>query len=148
MNGNTMPITIAADIAVNHGIVVSNSAGNNGTDVHNTLGGPADGDSVLTVGAVTSTGTRSSFSSIGPTTDNPPRIKPDVMAMGSNNYYASTTANNYSSGSGTSFSCPLTSGVCALVLSANKDLTPMQVRGILRKFASNTNSPNNNIGWG
>lgn len=148
MNGNTLPITIAADLAVNKGIIVSNSAGNNGTDVHNTLGGPADGDSVLTVGAVTSTGTRSSFSSIGPTTDIPPRIKPDVMAMGSNNYYASTTGNNYTNGSGTSFSCPLTSGVCALILSANKDLTPLQVRGILRKFASNTNSPNNNIGWG
>jgi serine protease AprX len=148
MNGNTMPITIAADIAVNHGIIVSNSAGNNGSSTHNTLGGPADGDSVLTVGSVTSSGTRSSFSSIGPTTDNPPRIKPDVMAMGSSNYYASTTGNNYSSGSGTSFSCPLTSGVCALMLSANKNLTPLQVIGILKKFASNTNSPNNQMGWG
>ncbi|MFI5211321.1 MAG: S8 family serine peptidase [Ignavibacteria bacterium] len=148
MNGNTMPITIAADLAVNKGIMVSNSAGNNGTDVHNTLGGPADGDSVLTVGAVTSTGTRSSFSSIGPTTDNPPRIKPDVMAMGSNNYYAGTSGNTYSTGSGTSFSCPLTAGVCALVLSANKNLTPIQLRGILRKFASNSASPNNTMGWG
>ena len=148
MNGNTLPITIAADLAVNKGILVSNSAGNNGTSTHNTLGGPADGDSVLTVGAVTSTGTRSSFSSIGPTTDNPPRIKPDVMAMGSSNYYASTTGNTYSTGSGTSFSCPLTSGVCALVLSANKNLTPLQVIGILRKFASNSSTPNNNMGWG
>lgn len=148
MNGNTMPITIAADLAVNKGIIVSNSAGNNGTSTHNTLGGPADGDSVLTVGAVTSTGTRASFSSIGPTTDAPPRIKPDVMAMGNNNYYASTTANNYSTGSGTSFSCPLTSGVCALVLSANRNLTPLQVMGILKKFASNSSSPNNNMGWG
>jgi len=148
MNGNTLPITIAADLAVNKGIVVSNSAGNNGSGSNNTLGGPADGDSVLTVGSVTSTGTRSSFSSVGPTTSVPPRIKPDVMAMGSSNYYASTTSNNYSTGSGTSFSCPLTSGVCALMLSANKDLTPLQVTGILKKFASNTNSPNNQMGWG
>jgi len=150
MNGNTMPITIAADLAVNKGIIVSNSAGNNGSNsTRNTLGGPADGDSVLTVGAVTSTGSRSSFSSVGPTTDVPPRIKPDVMAMGSSNYYASSSGiTSYSSGSGTSFSCPLTSGVCALVLAANKDLTPMQVRGILRKFASNSSSPNNQMGWG
>ena len=148
MNGNTLPVTIAADWAVNKGIIVSNSAGNSGTSTHNTLGGPADGDSVLTVGAVTSTGVRASFSSIGPTTDNPPRIKPDVMAMGNSNYYAATTGNTYSTGSGTSFSCPLTSGVCALVLSANKNLTPMQVVGILRKFASNSSSPNNNMGWG
>jgi len=144
-----MPVTIAADLAVNKGILVSNSAGNNGNNPsHNTLNGPADGDSVLTVGAVTSSGSRSSFSSVGPTTDNPPRIKPDVMAMGSSNYYASTTGNNYSSGSGTSFSCPLTSGVCALVLSANKDLTPLQVIGILKKFAGNSSSPNNLYGWG
>ena len=148
MNGNTMPITIAADLAVNKGIVVSNSAGNNGSSSHNTLNGPADGDSVLTVGAVTSSGVRSSFSSVGPTTDNPPRIKPDVMAMGSYNYVASTNGNNYYNGSGTSFSCPLTSGVCALMLSANKSLTPMQVVGILRKFASNSISPNNQMGWG
>ncbi len=149
MNGNTMPITIAADLAVNKGIIVSNSAGNNGDNSsHNTLGGPADGDSVITVGSVTSTGTKSSFSSVGPTTDNPPRIKPDIMTMGSNNYVAGTTGNTYYNGSGTSFACPLNSGVCALILSANKNLTPIQVRGILRKFASNSNSPNNSIGWG
>ncbi len=148
MNGNTLPITIAADLAVNKGIIVSNSAGNSGTSTHNTLGGPADGDSVFTIGAVTSTGVRASFSSIGPTTDNPPRIKPDVMAMGNSNYYASTSGNLYSSGSGTSFSCPLTSGVCALVLSANRNLTPLQVMGILKKFASNSSSPNNLMGWG
>jgi hypothetical protein len=150
MNGNTMPITIAADLAVNKGIVVSNSAGNNGSNTHNTLGGPADGDSVLTVGAVTTSGTRASFSSVGPTTDNPPRIKPDVMALGSGNTIATlTSTTSYSSfGSGTSFSCPLTSGVAALMISANKDLTPMQVVGILRKFASNSSSPNNQMGWG
>ncbi|MCX7877096.1 MAG: S8 family peptidase [Ignavibacteria bacterium] len=149
MNGNTLPITIAADLAVNKGIIVSNSAGNNGLNTtRNTLIGPADGDSVLTVGAVTTSGVRASFSSVGPTTDVPPRIKPDVMAMGSSNYYASTTGNNYTSGSGTSFSCPLVSGVCALMLSANKSLTPMQVIGILRKFGSNSSSPNNQMGWG
>ena len=149
MNGYTMPITIAGDLAVNKGIIVSNSAGNNGSSTHNTLGGPADGDSVLTVGSVTSSGVRSSFSSVGPTTDVPPRFKPDVMAMGSNNYVASTfSTSSYSNGSGTSFSCPLTSGVCALILSANRDLTPMQVVRILRKFASNSSSPNNQMGWG
>jgi len=148
MNGNTLPITIAADIAVNKGIVVSNSAGNNGNDVNNTLLGPADGDSVITVGAVNSSGMRANFSSVGPTTDVPARFKPDVMAMGSNNYVAGTTGNTYYNGSGTSFSCPINSGVCALILSANKSLTPIQVRDILRKFGSNSTTPNNLIGWG
>lgn len=152
MNGDSMPVSIAADYAAYKGIIVSNSAGNNGyNQYHNTLNGPADGDSVLTVGAVTSTGNIASFSSVGPTTDSingqPAfRIKPDVLALGVGNYVA--TSSGYSSGSGTSFSCPLVSGVCGLVLSANKDLTPMQVIGILRKFGNNSSNPNNTYGWG
>ncbi|MDP4116761.1 MAG: S8 family serine peptidase, partial [Bacteroidota bacterium] len=79
MNGNTCRITIAADLAVKKGIVVVNSAGNEGNNSsHNTLGAPADGDSVITAGAVTSSGTRSDFSSVGPTADG--RTKPDIMA--------------------------------------------------------------------
>ncbi|MBK9405434.1 MAG: S8 family serine peptidase [Ignavibacteria bacterium] len=148
MNGNTLPITKAADLAVNKGIVVSNSAGNSGSSSNNTLIGPADGDSVITVGAVTSGGSRSSFSSVGPTTDIPARIKPDIMTMGSSNYVAGTSGNSYYNGSGTSFACPLNSGVCALILSANKNLTPIQVRDILRKFGSNNNTPDNLMGWG
>jgi hypothetical protein len=35
-----------------------------------------------------------------------------------------------------------------LILSANKNLTPLQVIGILKKFASNSASPNNQMGWG
>jgi subtilisin family serine protease len=154
MNGDRMPVSIAADYAAYKGIIVSNSAGNNGNGpgyTHNTLNGPADGDSVLTVGAVTSTGTIASFSSQGPTTDSingvpAPRIKPDVLALGQGNYVAGSTG--YTSGSGTSFSCPLVSGVCGLVLSANKNLTPMQVIGILRFFGNNSSSPNNIYGWG
>jgi len=150
MNGHTLVVTKAAALAAHHGIVVCNSAGNNGNGgTINTLNGPADADSIITVGAVTSSGTIASFSSQGPTTDTPPRIKPDVDAMGSNNYVATPDGTNtYENGSGTSFSCPLTAGVCALVLAANKNLTPLQVRGILRKFANNYANPNNTYGWG
>ncbi|MBK7629355.1 MAG: S8 family serine peptidase [Ignavibacteriales bacterium] len=115
MDGNTALITIAADLAAGKGIVVVNAASNNGLNTsHNTLGAPADGDSVFTIGAVTSSGTRSSFSSVGPTFDG--RFKPDLMAMGSNVYHASSFGNSYSAGSGTSFSCPLAAGVCALII--------------------------------
>jgi len=148
MNGHTMPITIAAVLAVHKGIAVSNSAGNDGDNAtHNTLGGPADGDSVITIGALDPNGTKASYSSVGPTTDIPARIKPDIMTQGS--YNQTATQNGYSTGgSGTSWACPMAAGVMACMISANKDLTPIQIRGILRKFASNTNSPNNSIGWG
>ena len=148
MDGNTVPITIAADLAVKRGIVVVNSAGNGGfNSTRNTLVAPADGDSVIAVGAVTSTGARASFSSVGNTVDG--RIKPDVMAMGSGVRVASPYSNTgYTSASGTSFSCPLAAGVAALVLSENPSLTPMQVRDALRNTANNASSPNREYGWG
>jgi len=147
MDGNTALITIAADLAVKKGIVVVNSAGNEGfNSTHNTLGAPADGDSVISVGAVTSSGIRTSFSSVGPTFDG--RIKPDVMAMGSGVWHAGSNSNSYFTGGGTSFSCPLVAGVCALILQKNPNLTPMEVLGLLRSTASNSQNPDNLIGWG
>lgn len=150
MNGDSCKITIAADLAVHKGIIVVNSAGNNGFNAsHNTLGAPADGDSVLTIGSIDFNGQRSGFSSVGPTTDG--RIKPDVMAVGSGVVTATTgagTTGYTSSGSGTSFSCPMVAGACALILSANHSLAPMQVIGVLKSTASNTSAPNNLIGWG
>jgi len=149
MNGNATRITRAADMAVARGIVVVNSAGNDGSSTRNTLGAPADGDSVLTIGAVTSTGARSSFSSVGPTTSAPPRIKPDVMAMGSSVRVASATSTTgYGLSSGTSFSCPLAAGVVAMILQARPNATPMQVVNALRSTGSNAGSPNNQMGWG
>jgi len=148
MDGNTTLITRAADHAVGLGIVVVNAAGNDGYNAsHNTLIAPADGDSVITAGAVDVSGVRASFSSVGPTFDG--RIKPDIVAMGVSDYLASAGGNSsYGTGSGTSFACPLSAGVAALVVCANPHLTPMQVRDAMRQTASNAGSPNNLIGWG
>ncbi len=148
MDGSTTVITNAADYAAYIGIVVVNSAGNEGYNAsHNTLGAPADGDSVITVGAVNSSGTRSSFSSVGPTVDG--RVKPDVMALGSGDVVASpSNDHNYTTASGTSFSCPLAAGVAALILCANPNLTPMQVRDAMRNTASKNSNPDNLYGWG
>ncbi len=148
MNGDSTVITKGANIGVGMGLVIVNSAGNEGFNAsHNTLGAPADGDSVIAVGAVDASGGRVGFSSVGPTTLG--RIKPDVMAMG----YAVTAANSSNTSgyvlvSGTSFSCPLTAGVCALMLSAHPGLTPAQVRWALKMTASQAGSPDNLYGYG
>lgn len=146
LDGNTAVTTVAADLAVGRGLVVVNSAGNSRTTT-GTLIAPADGDSVITAGAVDITGVYTYFSSPGPTADG--RIKPDVMALGQDNPVANPTDDHgYGFVSGTSFSCPLTSGVVALMLSRVPGLTPMEVREALRQTANNAATPDNDYGWG
>lgn len=147
MNGVNTIVTRAANRATELGIVVVNSAGNDGDAPtgQNSLGGPADGFDVIAVGAVNSSGTRVSFSSVGPTADG--RNKPDVMAKGSSTW-AATGTSGYGGVSGTSFSCPLTAGVAALVLQANPGLTPKQVAEALRQTASRASTPDRYYGWG
>jgi serine protease AprX len=148
MNGQTAISTRAADLAGERGVVVVNSAGNAGpSTLRNTLGAPADGRLVLTVGAVTSAGARASFSSVGPTADG--RIKPDVAAQGVAVVAAAPgTPSGYTSVNGTSFSCPLTAGVVALVLQARPSATVAEVQEILRATASQAAQPDNLLGWG
>lgn len=148
MDGNTAVITIAADLAVKKGIVVVNSAGNEGyRTTPNSLMAPADGDSVFAIGAVDASGIRVSFSSFGPTVDG--RKKPDFMAMGSGVYAArSSSTTQFTYVSGTSFSCPLAAGVVALLLQANPNITPIQLRDIFRQTSTNIDNPDNFYGWG
>ncbi|MGQ9806102.1 MAG: S8 family peptidase [Chlorobiales bacterium] len=148
MDGQTAISTLAARRAVRLGIVVCNSAGNSGmvSLPANTLGAPADADSILSVGAVNSSGVRASFSSVGPTADG--RIKPDIVAQGVSVRSASSSGNTYTNANGTSLSCPLIAGVAALVLSAHPNLTPMQVLTAIKSTASNAATPNREIGWG
>lgn len=149
MNGATTTITKGAVMAMRRGVIVVNSMGNEATNTWHFLTAPADADSIISVGAVTSGGIVASFSSVGPTSDG--RIKPDVSAQGVSVYAAapSTSKSSYTSGfSGTSASTPSVAGVAAMILSAHPELTPVQVRNALRTTASNSLNPNNSIGWG
>jgi hypothetical protein len=152
MSGDSTVITKAANIGVGMGLIIVNSAGNEADrGTPNTLSAPADGDSVIAVGAVSNTGSRASFSSYGPTTLG--RIKPDVMAPGVNVRVAASTGNVYNNLSGTSFSCPLVAGVCAQILSAHPNVSPAQMRHALRSTAVKSSfdgdsSPNGLYGYG
>jgi len=61
-----------------------------------------------------------------------------------------STSGYYKAMSGTSMATPMTSGVVALVLQANKTLTPAQVKTVLQKTAKQPGSsvPNNDYGYG
>lgn len=145
LNGKTAVSTRGAEIAASKGILVVNSAGNSGGTSFPWVGAPADGDSVLTVGAVDASGSRVSFSSVGPTYDG--RIKPTVMAMG----YLTTVANPSSGvlyGNGTSFSSPIIAGMSACLWEAHPKATNMQIIEAMKNTASMHNNPDNLMGWG
>ncbi len=146
LNGEVSAISIASEAAAAIGIVVVQSAGNSGQGSPTTIGAPADADSTLTIGAVDSLGTISTFSSIGPTGDG--RIKPDLMAMGTAVYVADVTGNTYRRANGTSFSCPIAAGTVALLSEMAPTANNVQLIEALKMSASNANTPDNYYGWG
>jgi subtilisin family serine protease len=151
MNGKTTVIVRAADLASKLGVVVVNSMGNESQTTPPSIVSPPDGENVIAVGAVDSAGRIAYFSSNGPTSDG--RIKPDIVAMGVDVYAAASYSFTYDTAgysyvSGTSFSGPLTAGVCALILSVHPELTPLQVLEALKMTANKKDSPGNVYGWG
>jgi serine protease AprX len=147
MNGNTAVTTIAADAAASRGIAIFNSNGNIGSSEYDKMHAPADGDSVMGIGAVNPDSSRSYYSSYGPTYDG--RIKPDLMAMGSGAVVASPYApNGYQTASGTSFSCPMAAGIGALLLQVDPGLAPGALYQALRETASQASNPDTVYGWG
>jgi len=151
MNGKTTIIVRAAEHAASLGIVVVNSMGNERQTDPPSIVSPPDGEHVIAVGAVDSSGHIAYFSSNGPTSDG--RTKPDVVAMGSDVYTAVSYSSTYDTSgfmfaNGTSFSAPLVAGVCALILSAHPELTPEQVAEALKMTADKKDEPNNVYGWG
>lgn len=147
MDGVTAISTRAAELAAARGVVVVSSAGNAGFNgQHNTLGAPADGARVIAAGAVTASGERASFSSVGPSADG--RVKPDVAAQGLLVTVAGSRPGQYQLASGTSFSCPLTAGVVALLLQAHPDYSVDDVLRVLRGTARQAAAPDNLLGYG
>ncbi len=145
MDGNTALSTRAADLAASKGIVLVNSAGNSGNDPWHIITAPADGDSVLAIGATNRSGIVISFSSRGSILDS--RTKPDVMAVGYQTALCDTGGNPTTS-DGTSFSSPLTAGMIAGLWQANPHLTAFEISDCVRKSGSIYQNPNVNYGYG
>ncbi|MEM8860442.1 MAG: S8 family serine peptidase, partial [Chloroflexota bacterium] len=147
------PLNQAVMAAWDSGIVVVAAAGNSGSDPL-TISVPGNNPYVITVGAFTDNFTPDQwnddyitpFSAAGPTHD--AFIKPDVVASGAhmvslmhkNAYLAKEYPDNffgkrYSTLAGTSQATAVTSGVVALMLQENPDLTPDEVKYRVKQSA-------------
>ncbi|UCF08145.1 MAG: S8 family serine peptidase, partial [Thermoplasmata archaeon] len=149
-NGNSA-LSRLMDEAVDAGLVVFCAAGN--TAVSMTVYSPADSEKAMAVGSVNDNHDLSFFSSQGPTADG--RIKPDICAVGEAVRAPNrNTGTGYTSKDGTSMACPMAAGVAALVLEANPNLTPDEIKQLFHETSEhNTDarfpvSPNNGYGWG
>lgn len=145
MNGKTTIAARAAKWAAQRGIICTISAGNEGADAWKYISTPADADSVIAVGAVTSTRNVASFSSRGPSSDG--RIKPDLSAMGQS-VAVLNTAGNATVSSGTSFSSPILCGMVAGLWQALPNKKAQEIIQLLKESASDYSAPNNTIGYG
>lgn len=124
------------DAAVEQGIMVCVAAGNEGPGSY-TIGSPGASRQALTVGASTDTDEIASFSSRGPTADG--RLKPDIVCPGVNiiaprakgTAMGTIVNDSYTAASGTSMATPLAAGICALLLEAEPQLTPLEIKARL-----------------
>jgi serine protease AprX len=145
MNGNTTMVAIGADLAAKKGILVVNAAGNEGTNSWGKIITPADGDSVLAVGAVNSSGVPASFTSRGPSSDG--QVKPDVASIGVGTivqYPSGTIAG----GNGTSFATPNLAGLITCLWQGFPERDNIFIMNALRQASTRFTNPNDTVGYG
>jgi hypothetical protein len=145
MNGRTSMVTRAADMAAAKGMIVTNSAGNDGASAWRFITAPADGDSVLAVGATNSSRQVAGFSSYGPTADG--RVKPDVASVGSGTILANTLGRP-ASGSGTSFSNPNIAGLVVCLWQAFPEFKNTEIIDAVRRSGDRWQNPDDRTGYG
>jgi len=145
LDGNTAFVTKAADIAASKGILVVNSAGNERNKDWKRIIFPADGDSVLTSAAVDGNNLISAFSSAGPSSDG--RVKPDNATLGVS-VPIQVSEGSVARGNGTSFSCPVLSGMAASLMQAAPYALSKEIIDALHQSSDRYNSPDSLYGYG
>jgi len=149
------PVNIATKMLTGRGVNVVFSAGNSGAG-NGTLNPYAIAPWVISVGASDEKGNLSSFSSrgvFGSALQNPTLVAPGANIVSLRGTISQTSAVGlvlgsdrsrltptelpfYTTASGTSFSAPQVAGAVALMLEANPNLTPRQIKDILQRTAT------------
>ncbi len=145
MNGNVTMAARGADLAAKKGILVAVAAGNEGSGPWHYITTPADGDSVMAVGAVTTSAAPAAFSSYGPSSDG--QVKPDVASVGVATTLQ-TPNNTIGNGNGTSFATPNIAGLTTCLWQGFQEFNNMRIIVSLRQAASKASSPDDRVGYG
>jgi subtilisin family serine protease len=152
LNGDDTRITRMADEAARRLIVLVTAMGDGGPGA-GSLATPADGDSVIAVGAADTLRRPASFptgeaTGEGPTADG--RRKPEVLAPGTRLFAASSLALNGYDGSlfGTSYATALMAGASASFMEAWSSFTPAAVRSALMLAGDRSRAADNQAGSG
>lgn len=146
LDGRTSPASRAADLAYARGMIVVNSAGNEGGGDWRLIGIPADAAGVVAVGAIDSDGQRAFFSSFGPSADG--RVKPDLVAPGVRVPAISTTGSGLGLSSGTSLAAPLISGLIASLWQAFPERSNADILDAVRRSCDRYAQPSPDYGYG
>ena len=118
----------AIQYAINNNAIIVCASGNSGAT---SVGYHSSNSNVIAVGAIQQNLSRVFFSNYG---DNLDIVAPGV------DIYSTKLANAYDYSDGTSFASPQVSGVAALILSVNPNLTGQEVRDIIEKTAQKVRS--------
>lgn len=146
LDGQTLRISIAANIAVRKGMIPVNSAGNSGESDWHYIGAPADAIDILAVGAVGDVENSAPWSSRGPSADG--RVKPDVCAMGWGSIVLRENVDSVVAANGTSFASPILAGLVACLWQLHPNNTAPEVMAAVRQSASFYSAPNDSLGYG
>lgn len=146
LNGQTLRISIAANIASRKGMIPVQSAGNSGASDWYYIGAPADAIDILSVGAVGDVENHAWFSSHGPSADG--RVKPDVCAMGWGSIVLRSDTDSITHANGTSFSSPILAGLVACLWQLHPQRNASEIMAAVRQSASFFNAPNDSLGFG
>ena len=145
LNGNTVSATIGADLAAKKGMLLTNSAGNEGNKSWQYITVPSDADSVVCVGAVNTSGIIAGFSSRGIPSD--PRIKPNVVSVGVGTVLAGFN-NQPTFGNGTSFSNPNLNGLIACLWQAFPEYNNKKIMDAVYQSSDRFANPDKTYGYG
>jgi len=145
LDGKTTYITRGANLASSRGILVVNSAGNDGNKSWKYIDPPGDSKAILTVGAIDMDGELADFSSVNYSKTG--FTKPDIVAPGKRVYVANSYG-SVSTGNGTSYACPITTGMCACLLQLNPTAKPLEVIRAVQKSGDRSFYPDDQYGYG